>query len=61
VDDRLQMSSRFARRAYRDSKMATKHHTSDGRKDPELMSEVEWDEELAEMNTRMDELALEMQ
>jgi hypothetical protein len=41
--------------------MATKGHTSAGRKDPELMSEAEWDEELAEMNARMDELALEMQ
>jgi hypothetical protein len=54
-------SSRFARRADRDNDMATKGYRYAGRKDPELMSEDEWDEELAEMNVRMDELALEMQ
>jgi hypothetical protein len=41
--------------------MATKGYTSAGRKDPELMRKAEWDEELAEMRARMDELALEMQ
>jgi hypothetical protein len=55
------VSRRFARRADRDNKMATKGYTSAGRKDPELMSKDKWDEELTEMNARMDELALEMQ
>jgi hypothetical protein len=41
--------------------MASKCYTSAGRKDPKLMSEAEWDEELAKINARMDELALEMQ
>jgi hypothetical protein len=41
--------------------MATEGRRCAGRKDLELMSEAEWDEELAEMNARMDELALEMQ
>jgi hypothetical protein len=54
-------SSRFSSRADKNSKMATKCHMSAGKKNPEMMSEAEWDEELAEMNARMDELALEMQ
>jgi hypothetical protein len=41
--------------------MATEGRRYAGKKNPELMSEAEWDEELAEMNARMDELALEMQ
>jgi hypothetical protein len=43
-----------------DSEMATEGHRYAGRKNPELMREAKWDEELAEMNARMDELALEM-
>jgi hypothetical protein len=43
------------------NKMATKGRRYAGRKDPKLMSEVEWDEELAEMRARMDELTIEMQ
>jgi hypothetical protein len=41
--------------------MATEGHRYAGKKNPEMMSEDEWDEELIEMNARMDELALEMQ
>jgi hypothetical protein len=40
--------------------MATKCYMSAGRKDPELMRKVEWDEELAKMRERMDALAFEM-
>jgi hypothetical protein len=57
----LAVSSRFSRRADRDNKMATEGYRYAGRKDPELMRKAEWDEELTEMNARMDELALEMQ
>jgi hypothetical protein len=61
VNDCLQVRSRFANRADKNNKMATKCYTIARRKDPEMMSEAEWDEELAEMNARVDELALEMQ
>jgi hypothetical protein len=44
-----------------DNNMVTKGCTSAGRKDPELMSRDESDEELTEMRARMDELAFEMQ
>jgi hypothetical protein len=57
----VQSDSRFSRRADRDNDMATEGQRYAGRKNPELMSEAEWDEELTEMNARMDELALEMQ
>ena len=43
-----------------DSEMANEGRRYAGRKNPELMREAKWDEELAEMNARMDELALEM-
>jgi hypothetical protein len=41
--------------------MATKGYTSARRKDLELMSKDEWDEELVEMRARIYELAFEMQ
>jgi len=41
--------------------MATEGRRFSGRKDLELMSNVEWGEELVEMNTRLVELAIEMQ
>jgi hypothetical protein len=50
----------FSRRADRNNKMAIKGYTSVGRKDLEMMSKAEWDEELVEMRARMDELAFEM-
>jgi hypothetical protein len=53
-------SNRFARRADRDNNMATEGRRFAGRKDLELMSDAEWDEELAEMNARLDEIAIEM-
>jgi hypothetical protein len=53
-------SSRFARRADRDNNMATEGRRFARRKDLELMSDAEWDEELVEMNARLDEIAIEM-
>ena len=53
-------SSRFARRADRDNNMATEGRRFAGRKDLELISNAEWDEELTEMNARLDEIAIEM-
>jgi len=53
-------SNRFARRANRDSNMATEGHRFAGRKGLDLMSDAEWDEELAEMNARLNEIAIEM-
>jgi hypothetical protein len=53
-------SKRFARRANRDNNMATEGHRFAGRKGLDLMSHAEWDEELAEMNARLDEIAIEM-
>jgi hypothetical protein len=53
-------SNRFARRANRDNNMATEGHRFAGRKGLDLMSDAEWDEELAEMNARLDEIAIEM-
>jgi hypothetical protein len=54
-------SSRFSRGADTDITMATEGCRFARRKDLDLMSDVEWDEELAEMNTRLDEIAIEMQ
>jgi hypothetical protein len=61
VNDCLQVSSRFARRADRDSDMATEGRRYAGKKSPELMSTVERDEELAKIRARKDELKLRMQ
>jgi hypothetical protein len=55
------MSGSFSKRENRDNKMATKGYKNAERKDLELTSEAEWDEELADMNARIDELAMEMQ
>jgi hypothetical protein len=53
-------SNKFSRRANRDSNMATEGHRFVGRKGLDLMSDAEWDEELAEMNARLDEITIEM-
>jgi hypothetical protein len=67
------VSSRFSRRADRDNNMATEGRRYAGRKNQELVSKEEIDEELADIrkeieklalrmqNARMDELALEIQ
>jgi hypothetical protein len=53
-------NNRFVMRANRDNNMATEGHRFVGRKGLDLMSDAEWDEELAEMNMRLDEIAIEM-
>jgi hypothetical protein len=54
-------SSRFARREDRDNDMATKGQRYVGRKNPELMSRTEIDEELTDIKEKLEKLALRMQ
>ena len=54
-------SSRFARRADRDNNMATEGRRFVGRKNSELWSQKDIDEELADIKKEMEKLALRMQ
>jgi hypothetical protein len=53
-------NNKFSRRSDRDNAMATEGSRFAGRKGLELMSDAEWDEELAKMNARLDEISIEM-
>ena len=54
------MSNRFPRRENRDRNMATEGRRYAGRKDLELMSRSEIDEELADIRAEMENLAFQM-
>jgi hypothetical protein len=55
--DCLQVSNRFSRRADRDNDMATEVHRYAGRKNTELMSRSEIDEELTDIRVEMEKIA----